>query len=164
MSDIKNLEIASPEVEYIQTETQLPGDWKEMKIACPTCQTEGKENSEEFVYLYDDRRTCYCVQCDTEFDFIDSLKGRFDLLEDQEIKDEIEQTVSNNPEDVSKLADKILGTDETNETKCACGGLNGCHFVKCPHSPIQVDISGYTEKECPHGWHYIRNCTICRRF
>jgi hypothetical protein len=152
--------------EYCQTQTQLPGPWYDVKISCPKCRGEGRGNSDEFVYLYDDRKTCYCVQCDTEFDFTESLGSswKYDSLEDQEIKNQIENvvdTISDDPKTVSEMADKILGV-KTKVEKCDCGGLNGCHFVMCPKSPIITDKDGYTEKECSHGWHYIRNCPTCR--
>jgi hypothetical protein len=165
----KKFEMSGEIKERIVEKTSLPGEWKEIKLECPVCKEEGKPNPDEFVYLYDDQKTCYCCQCDKEFDVM-SMQEIEDLREyfNEDFNEDLEDRVSDNPSEVSEMADKLL-----KKTECKCGGKNGAHFIACEHSPSiptgpvgerkPIDKSGYSETECPHGWHYLKNCESCRK-
>lgn len=102
--DIKEMDI-----EYIEDKTGLVGEWREMTVSCPHC------TSDQFVYIYaEDDKTCYCLQCDEEFDVSDVLAivdlkdHQADSTEDREIQQRLSEMVSDDPEVVKEMADRII--------------------------------------------------------
>lgn len=58
-----------PVQRMIQEETELKGKWEDVVVDCPKC------GSSDNVYLYVDKRTCYCLECAEEFNLLDALDG-----------------------------------------------------------------------------------------
>ena len=94
--------------EYIETQTNLSGEWKTVKVICPYCTSDG------FVYIYENEETCYCLQCDEEFDLSEILENPdlkinwADSTEDRDIQSRLEEMCSDDPEVVKELADRII--------------------------------------------------------
>lgn len=124
--------------EHCQTETQLPGEWREVKVSCPHC------TSDQFVYIYDDQKTCYCCQCDAEFNVLDVQ----DIIIDFDNEDnDLASLVSDDPATVKLLADRTV-----NGACVECKCNNGCHLGSCKYSPVKHNLSQYNFnfKKCSH--------------
>jgi hypothetical protein len=145
-------------LETIIEDTQLPGEWKEVKIVCPTCKKNGEKTPDEFVYLYDDQKTCYCCQCSKEFevlDLIDQAEMKANFQRDS-LQERLDEMVTDDPKTVSEMADRLLRCDD-------CDGRNGCHYSTCKRTPkTPTKSENYIEAGCPHGWYYLSNCPTCK--
>jgi hypothetical protein len=122
--------------QYCREATQLPGEWKELSLCCPFC------DAEEFVYIYDDQKTCYCCKCMEEFDISDLGAvdyADWDSDEDKELQARLEEMTSDDPAVVKELADRLLADCDD------CGAHNGCHFSTCKKSP-QKSLPGFEHK------------------
>jgi hypothetical protein len=138
--------IVEADKQYIQSQTSLPGEWKEVKLDCPHC------TSDQFVYIYDDDKTCYCCQCDEEFDVSDITGGfmltKADSTEDREIQQKVEDMVSDDPEVVKQMADRIIAPNDAPKQLPAYqhktydnweSGKSYSSFINnCSHSPQQI--------------------------
>lgn len=100
--------------DYLNSETKLNGKWEEFFVSCPHC------DDSNFVYIYDDNKTCYCLACGKEFDSADVIEIPKDKIVDvdftpdiTEATTDLEDSISDDPELVKRLADKIVsGTTE----------------------------------------------------
>jgi protein-tyrosine phosphatase len=66
MTDVLNKAVI---LEHIQTETGIKGDWDILEMPCPRCQID------DYTYLFEDNKTCYCVACGKEFDVMESVEA-----------------------------------------------------------------------------------------
>jgi hypothetical protein len=120
-------------VKKSKNEKATPGEWKEVEVECPECHSK-----EFVLVYVDDPQKFYCIRCDDEFDLTDlsdefgdpgdvddsNYKLRSaEIKEDREIQEEmetrteveeeeieksIEHLVSDDPEVVKEMADRIL--------------------------------------------------------
>jgi hypothetical protein len=140
-------ELTETNKEHIKDTTQLPGEWREVTVICPHC------TSDNFVYIYDDEKTCYCCQCDQEFDVAD-MDGV--LISDAEAlseelkemnRESLNDLVSDDPATVSQMADRIVGGNDDFKGTCKeCDGRNGCHFSTCKLGAIRRQLKAYEPK------------------
>lgn len=108
MSDKEKLEL-------VKEETQLNSNWNAASnisslLTCPTCE------SAEHLYIFDDNKTAYCLDCAMECDLADcDADGHLvecwpdELAGDSEYT--LEEMVSDDPRLAAELADKILNAN-----------------------------------------------------
>ena len=129
------------DIEKCREETQLPGEWKEVELKCPHC------SSDQYIYIYDDKKTCYCCSCDLEFNALDMEGILFegDLIEE----DNLTEMVTDDPKTVSRMADRLISKNDSKKT--------------------QTLLPGFTSKTEKQGWSkdgwkseyssYLNSCT-----
>lgn len=143
LNDIKQEETNK----VLNEETGLNGSWKETMFACPECKKE------EYVYIYDDHKTCYCASCDHEFDISDlDMMDLEETTEDRDIQERLEDIVSDDPEIVKRAADRLLESNKPNGTptqKQLPGFLPGRYewnktysSWSCTHNPSHIINGG----------------------
>ena len=109
--------VAVADKTYIEDQTSKTGEWVEKLLECPHC------NMNKHVYVFEDGKTCYCLSCDLEFDLKDVVPmvdpeylSLEDSREDREIQESLSELISDDPEVVKRVADKIVGAEKSVST------------------------------------------------
>lgn len=127
------------EIKNVEEKTQLQGKWESIEVNCPQCECDTS------VYVYDDNQTAYCSACDNEFDIRDVIDA--ELYDMPDLEADIESLVSDDPETVKLMADRILAVQSGN-AKCKDCNLDA-HFGSCekPNNAKQLPLlPGHTHK------------------
>lgn len=123
--------------QLVQKETKLPGQWEQLDIDCPRCDTD------EFFYLFADDKTVYCLQCGTEWNIADLLADDMTSERDSNENDTQapEDVISDNPEDVKKALAALEARKQSESTGTSSTSKTGfvtTYQKQCFHRPQQI--------------------------
>lgn len=144
----------------LRTDTELPGHWEQIDLECPHC------SQSDYVYIFADDKTLYCLECSEEFDIADAINNstEFDieeLLEDADIKQDMEQMsldemISDDPVLVKQMADSILAANDANKGKKKKKQKSKATYVSNYGTPVNTSgvtgatSTGFNYKNCFH--------------